>query len=518
MNSTSYIIEGGDYERGGSASRSLKEQLKQIGADPDAIRRAMIAAYEAEMNVVIHAYHGKLTATVAQGRVDVEVADEGPGIADIPLAMQEGYSTAPPRARELGFGAGLGLPNIRKNSDFFAIESTVGQGTRVSFGILLRPHAAKASAPNSLHIEPGKCKECFRCLRACPAKALRLRGGRPEVLAHLCLDCATCIASCPNGAMTMTGTIATLESMRGALLVVPPPLLVQMGPSVGPQQVMDILTTEMGFSEVCVTEPWEKALRQAVLDYAGHEAKVSPVISPACPAVVNIIEMRFPSLIGHLAPFAPPVVAAHDLFVGERAAFVALCPCQRTALEAVRSPAAEIIVPATLRSAALPLAMAHRHEHAPPHFKVPADYQLQDVLEVTGITHVMKILELTENGMMDDVAVLEPYLCEKGCFGSPLLWESPFAASHRWSEMAGKCDRHAQALRRRKPFEARRSMQLDKDMDKAMEKLSQIEEFTRTLPGKDCGLCGCPTCAAYAEDVVLGRVPAGGCKHQKGNP
>ncbi len=511
MNSTSYTIEGGDYDRGGTASRSLKQQLKQIGADPDAIRRAMIAAYEAEMNVVIHAYRGRMTVSIAQGRMDVEVVDEGPGIADIPLAMQEGYSTAPPRARELGFGAGLGLPNIRKNSDFFAIESTVGKGTRVAFGILLRPHAPKASTPNSLHIEPGKCTECFRCLRACPARALRLRGGRPEVLEHLCLDCATCISSCPTGAMTMTGTVSSLETLKGAALVVPPPVLVQMGPNVTPRQVMSILTDQLGFGEVCVTEPWENALRQAVLDFAGHEARVNPVISPVCPAVVNIIEMRFPSLLPHLAPFAPPMVAAHNLFAGRRAAFVALCPCQRTALEAVRSPTTEIIVPAALRSAA----MARRHEYAAPSFKVPADYHLHGLLQVTGIVHVMKILELTENGMMDDVAVLEPYLCEKGCFGSPLLWESPFVASHRWMEAAGKCDRHAQALRRRKPFQARRSMQLDQDMGKAIEKLSAIEELTRSLPGKDCSLCGCPTCGAYAEDVVLGRAKAGGCKYGK---
>ncbi len=513
MSSTSYIIEGGDYERGGSASRSLKEQLKKIGAPPDAIRRAMIAAYEAEMNVVIHAFSGTLTATISKGRIDVQVVDKGPGIKDIPLALTEGYSTAPHRARELGFGAGMGLPNIRKNSDFFHIESTVGAGTTVTFGIILRPQAAKASAPNSLHIEPGKCRECFRCLRACPARALRLRGGRPAVLESICMDCATCISSCPHGALTMTGTSASLESLQGALLVAPPPLLVQFGPNIGPQDVIRILTAQLGFAGVVVTEAWENALHLAVLDYARHEAKALPVISPICPAVVNIIEMRFPSLIPHLAPFAPPVVAAHERLCGRRAAFVALCPCQRTALEAVKSPAVEILLPSALRTAALPLALAHRQQQAPPPFKVPADYQLQGQLQVTGIAHVMKILELTENGMMDDVAVLELYLCEKGCFGSPLLSESPFVAAHRWHEQGVPCGLHAQALRRRAPYAPRQGMQLDEDMTKAMTKLAKIDELVKTLPGKDCGLCGCPTCAAYAEDVVLGR-PVGPCRQK----
>ena len=132
-------IRGGDFDQAGAASRLLKEQLKKIGVAPEILRRAVIAAYEAEMNVVIHAHRGVMKTALDDTQARVEVLDEGPGIADPELAMTEGYSTAGPPARQLGFGAGLGLPNIRKSVDRFTIESTVGQGTRLRFTIYLKP-------------------------------------------------------------------------------------------------------------------------------------------------------------------------------------------------------------------------------------------------------------------------------------------------------------------------------------------------------------------------------------------
>ncbi|MBM4016896.1 MAG: anti-sigma regulatory factor [Planctomycetes bacterium] len=137
MNAFTYIIAGGDYIRAGAASRRLKERLEAAGAAPDSVRRAVIAACEAEMNVVVHARGGRMEARLAPGRIDVEVADAGPGIADVPLAMQEGYSTAPPEARALGFGAGMGLPSIRRAADAFAIDSAPGRGTRLRFTVYL---------------------------------------------------------------------------------------------------------------------------------------------------------------------------------------------------------------------------------------------------------------------------------------------------------------------------------------------------------------------------------------------
>lgn len=122
-------VAGGDFLAAGEAAARLKKTLQQIGMNPDTIRRAAIIAYEAEMNIVIHASRGVLTATIRPDCIEIIAEDEGPGIADIDLAMREGYSTAPDEVRELGFGAGMGLPNIKRNSDELDIHSTVGVGT-----------------------------------------------------------------------------------------------------------------------------------------------------------------------------------------------------------------------------------------------------------------------------------------------------------------------------------------------------------------------------------------------------
>jgi len=132
-----YDIVGNDFNSAGKATEQAKRVLKQIGIDPAIIRKVSVAAYEAEMNIVIHAYKGKLMYSITPKMIELIAEDEGPGIPDIEKAMQEGYSTAPDRVRELGFGAGMGLPNMKKFSDLFEIDSVVGKGTKVRMVIYL---------------------------------------------------------------------------------------------------------------------------------------------------------------------------------------------------------------------------------------------------------------------------------------------------------------------------------------------------------------------------------------------
>ena len=124
-------LEGACFETAGEASSKLKLVLQQIGVPSDIVRRIAIAAYEAEMNVIIHAARGVVKAAVYPNRTEITVEDQGPGIPDISLAMKEGYSTAPDYVREMGFGAGMGLPNMLRCSDSFKIETVIGQGTTI---------------------------------------------------------------------------------------------------------------------------------------------------------------------------------------------------------------------------------------------------------------------------------------------------------------------------------------------------------------------------------------------------
>jgi len=126
-----FDIEGGDFAKAGTASSEVKKILKQLNLAPAVIKRIAVAMYEAEVNIVAHAYKGEMVVIIDSDKVSMIFNDEGPGIADIDKAMQEGYSTASEEVRQQGFGAGMGLPNIKKNSDQLIINSTVGKGTRV---------------------------------------------------------------------------------------------------------------------------------------------------------------------------------------------------------------------------------------------------------------------------------------------------------------------------------------------------------------------------------------------------
>ena len=135
--SRSFAVRGRDFERAGEASTEIKSLLKELEIDPAVIRRTVVIAFEAEMNVVMYADEGTVTFVLTDEDIGIEVADRGPGIPDLDLALQEGWSTATDEMREMGFGFGMGLPNIRRNSDEFSVKSQVGEGTVVSSRISL---------------------------------------------------------------------------------------------------------------------------------------------------------------------------------------------------------------------------------------------------------------------------------------------------------------------------------------------------------------------------------------------
>ena len=133
-----YGIIQNDFSRAGEASSSMKKILNHIGIYPSIVRKAAIVTYEAEMNIVIHSFGGKILVSVSPQLIEIVAIDTGPGIDNIDLAMQEGYSTAPNDIRELGFGAGMGLPNMKKYCDEFSISSIVGKETKVIMKISIK--------------------------------------------------------------------------------------------------------------------------------------------------------------------------------------------------------------------------------------------------------------------------------------------------------------------------------------------------------------------------------------------
>ena len=132
-----FHVDGDDFTSAGQASVQVKKDLRRMGIDAETIRRVSIAMYEGEINMVIHAGGGTAEVRVTEEAVEIILADQGPGIADINLAMQDGYSTATDTVRSLGFGAGMGLPNMKRYTDYMDIQSTVGVGTTITMRVNL---------------------------------------------------------------------------------------------------------------------------------------------------------------------------------------------------------------------------------------------------------------------------------------------------------------------------------------------------------------------------------------------
>lgn len=138
-------IAGGDFSKAGNVASSVKKVLRQLNIDHGITKRIVIALYEGEVNVVAHAYSGIVEAVIDEEKIIITISDKGPGIADVAQAMKEGFSTATPQVREMGFGAGMGLSNMKKNSDSMKISSTPGEGTIVELINYIKPDARKKS-------------------------------------------------------------------------------------------------------------------------------------------------------------------------------------------------------------------------------------------------------------------------------------------------------------------------------------------------------------------------------------
>jgi serine/threonine-protein kinase RsbT len=525
----SYRIEGGDYDSAGLATRRLKEHLARAGVGAAAMRRAMIAAYEGEMNVVIHARTGTLWARVDSGRLDLEIADEGPGIPDVELALREGWSTASTRAREMGFGAGLGLPNIKRNSDLFEIETRVGRGTRIRSTILLADSPALAVAlapcePFPLSIDSDRCRHCMRCVPACPTSALRVRGHGPFLIDALCVGCAGCAAQCTSrvyGIAERTGAPAVVqEPPRDAVLIVPSGFLAGIPVSGGPARILAALD-RLGFHEIRLLDEWTDVLR----DRAGAGRQDRPLIPPFCPPVVALIESRFPSLLPQMGAWLSPAEAAGEEFPLRPVVLVASCPGQYAAVRrASLTSRLTVLSPEQLLRALRPLLAGNEDRDGPTRVETRAliePAEAPGVMKVQGARHVLRALAEAEAGRLDSVSLLDLSLCEAGCSGSPYLTDEPFLSDRRWREYrvrvppAREAGDAAGAVARARPFSQRPGIRLDPDMATAIAKLARIDALARSLPGRDCGACGAPTCAAFAEDVIMERAGGASCPHEK---
>lgn len=396
------------------------------------------------------------------------------------------------------------------------------------------------------------CQGCTHCIRICPTEAIRIRQGRAEVMRHRCIQCGECIRVCPRGAWQVRSNAYEKVKKRGkALAILDPAIFWQFGSQTTPQRIAEAFL-EIGFTNF---QDLGNALRiygSAVSLYLASKEKPIPPIASTCPAVVQLVQVKYPLLIENLVPIILPhqIVAQQWKRRGKREhvnGLYYIVPCLALG-EAIQGffckegVSAEAIPLVNLYNSLKGVLMGLEGTSDDDSWSQAAifgmkwaaaggeskDIRLSSALIVDGIHHVARILELAENGLMDEVQFIEAWACPGGCLGGPLTVQSPFWAKYHLEEWLRKNEKKT-GDRRQKVFwdkesvrwkgsvHPRPGMRLDEDLKTAMGKLHRIDEMVKKFPGIDCGACGCPSCLAFAEDVVQGYVREKECRYTRKN-
>jgi Na+-translocating ferredoxin:NAD+ oxidoreductase RNF subunit RnfB len=405
--------------------------------------------------------------------------------------------------------------------------------------------------PHALHIDPERCIGDMKCMRACPAQAIRVWNGTASMMEDRCIECGECITVCRTQAIRpLTDSFTDLSGFDYTVALPSPSFYSQFGPGVTPGMMHDALL-RIGFDEVVdltwACERTNQTLREYLAEFRGRK----PIISSFCPAVVRLVQVRYPDLVDLISPLKTPkelmarrikAERARDRGIEEeRVGAVYLTPCPSKMCD-VRGPDGErtssldgAVAISHLYGSMMPLLQENRGEPVPePELsKVglswasvgghAASLGWERILAVGGVENVVHILEQIENGRLREVDYVELRSCRDGCIGGCLMVENPYRARAKLMNVAKKSgagpdeERAGEALPAGTEFLSSRRLSpkpvrpMGDDVATAIEKVKQKEELLASLPGIDCGACGSPTCSSFAEDVVAGRVETTDC-------
>lgn len=405
---------------------------------------------------------------------------------------------------------------------------------------------------HSVILEYKKCRGCTTCIKNCPTEAIRVRNGKATILPNRCIDCGTCIQVCPHRAIkSVPDSFNSLQNYQYNVAVPDPALYGQF------HNLDDINLILNGLLELGFDDVYEASAATGQLIAYLHERQhmndpgaLMPHIAPTCPAVVRLICIRFPGLLGHIAPLLLPTELAAILAREKAAKETGLSPEEIGVFSIV--PCSSLVTAASApdgrQEPVLNGAFAIRDVYfalLDPMRKLDPD-RLQPLassgsagiswafsggesrslisggyVAVDGINNVIRMLEDIEDGRLPEAGFVELRACTQGCLGGCLNVENPFTARMRLEKLmatrpeAAPEDPDIQAVsniisRTLRP-EFLPTYVLDPDRRKAMEKMQRIQALEEQLPGLRCGSCGAPSCRAFAEDVVMGRAREDDC-------
>lgn len=406
---------------------------------------------------------------------------------------------------------------------------------------------------HSVRLISDRCKGCVNCIKRCPTEAIRIRGGKAQITEVRCIDCGECISHCANHAKTaVTDCLVDLRTFKYNIALPAPALYGQFGAEIPIESILWALL-ELGFDDVFEVAQAAEIVSLGTREFLKRAGIRRPAISSACPAVVRLIQVKYPELIDNLVPIDAPVDVAARI---ARAAasqrrnipsqeigvwFITPCPAKMTAVKhplgAEKSDVTGAIGISKIYGDLRRILANHPASlHGPIASWIGFGWAVSggenaavdtaNSLVVDGVARVGELLEQVALGRLGHVDHIEALACAGGCIGGPLTVENRFVAQHRMEERArkmiaeyaaqGKTPRRGDidavlGMAERRAIEPRPILRLDENIFRAMYKVELMEKTLKNLPGLDCGSCGSPNCKALAEDIVQGTATETDC-------
>ncbi len=404
---------------------------------------------------------------------------------------------------------------------------------------------------HALKILKDVCTGCTHCMNICPTEAIRVKDGKAELISNRCVDCGFCFRVCPvNAIIVEQDDFNRIFEYKVRVALVPAVLTGQFPENVSTRQIHSELM-ELGFTHICEVEQGVEVLHEAMMEYIDKHSDTKPLISSFCPAIVRLIQVRFPALVDNLIHLKPPLDIA-AMYVSRQledeghdrddTGIFYVTPCA-SKIAAVKSPVGEKNSPITgvinmdfifnkvytrIKqgggiSCRLPEVRQVSERSVLWSLTNGESAQAQGrCLAVDEIHNVINFLEQLENEEMKDIDFLELRACDESCAGGVLTTENRFFTVERLKKRAALAGRennpdqpvtckgiihYKHRLKQEiglEPVQPRSMLKLDEDMSEAMKKMKRVQEISKCLPDVDCGACGSPTCQAFAEDIVQG--------------
>lgn len=413
---------------------------------------------------------------------------------------------------------------------------------------------------HSLEIDRDKCIGCSRCMKICPTEAIRIRDGKAAIKEHRCIDCGKCHPNCPSHAIVIKqDDFDEIQKYPHSVALVPAVFLGQFPDEIRVSRIYAALK-DLGFRHVFEVESSAGIYAEAKNRYANENHDKEPLISSFCPAIVRLIQVKYPSLVDNIIPLKVPLdisatyalkVLSDQKIPRDQIGIFYITPCAAK-IAAVKDPVGEArsIIDGVINMDSLYNRVFRKIKEQGKNYVFPplttprlsADAILSTLTNgerricmakrsyaIDGIENVMDFLEKLENDEIEGVQFLELRACDMSCAGATLSCENRFLCSERMYARARKAaerERNGEMSHDREmdsqkeyliecsgvaPVQPRSMMILDSDISKALEKMEKIKRFKDFLPQIDCGLCGAPTCDALATDYVRGESSLENC-------